>query len=120
MKNKLILSLMVGVVLWVAPVFAKENPAEAKPALTGPVEEVRQEKEALVTNINNLRNQEVRTAVLQQLFNEEVTKLRSMQANFCEKYKLDLDKFRLGLYRYDEAQGKFSLIENKPAETKNP
>lgn len=117
-KKNLILSLAIAAALSAAPAFAKENP-QVKSSLTGPVEEVRQERESLVANINNLRTQEMRVAVLQQLFNEEVTKLRSMQAAFCEKYKLDLDKFRLGLYRYDEAQGKFSLIENKPVGTKN-
>ncbi len=116
MKKRFIFSLAVAV-LWATPVFAKES-QQAKPPLTGPVEEVRQEKEFLAANIENLRNQEVRAAVLQQLFNEEVAKLRSMQANFCDKYKLDLNKFRLGLYRYDEAQGKFTLMENKPIETK--
>jgi hypothetical protein len=117
MKKNLILSFAILAVLSAAPAFAKENP-QVKPVLTGPVEEARQEKETLAVNINNLRALEMRVAVLQQLFNEEVTKLRVAQAVFCEKYKLDLDKFRLGLYRYDEAQGKFSLIENKPVETK--
>jgi hypothetical protein len=117
MKKNLILTLIAALVLCAAPLFAKES-KQVKPALTGPVEEIRQEKETLAANINSLRNQEMRISVLEQLFNDEVARLRSMQAAFCDKYKLDIDKFRLGLYRYDEAQGKFVFMDNKPAETK--
>jgi hypothetical protein len=77
-----------------------------------------QEKEILIANINNMRNQEIRAAVLQQLLNEEIAKLRNLQALFCDKYKLDVDKFRQGLYRYDESQGKFVEISLTPAEKK--
>lgn len=66
-----------------------------------------QEKDVLIAHINNMRNQELRVAILQQLFNEEIAKLRNVQALFCDRYKLDVDKWRKGLYRYDEKQGKF-------------
>ena len=70
-----------------------------------------QEKEALVANINNMRNQELRVAVLGQILNEEVAKMRDVQASFCSKYKLNVEKFRQGLYRYDDKQGKFVEAE---------
>lgn len=72
-----------------------------------------QEKDVLIANINTLRNQEVRVAILQQLLNEEVAKLRQVQAVFCDQYKLDPEKFRAGLYIYDEAEGKFVEKENQ-------
>ena len=115
MKRMIFLSL-VAALLCATPVFAKDkDPQDAKEPVTGPVEIVRQQKELLVANINNLRNQELRVAILQQLLNEEVAKLRNMQAVFCDAYKLDVEKFRLGQYRYDEGQGKFVLMDDKPA-----
>ena len=70
------------------------------------------EKNVMIANINALRNQELKVAVLQQIFNEEMAKLMQMQAVFCDQYKLDLHKFRSGLYQYDEREGKF--VERKP------
>jgi hypothetical protein len=75
-----------------------------------------EQKDLLVTNINNMRTQELRVLVLQQLLNEEAAKLRNLQSVFCDQYKLDVDKFRKGLYRYDDATGKFNETEApKPA-----
>lgn len=71
----------------------------------------KQQKELLIANINNMRNQELRVAVLQQLLNEEIAKLRNVQAVFCDQYGLDIEKFRKGLYRYDEKEGRF--VETK-------
>ena len=65
----------------------------------------------LVATVNNMRNQEVRVAVVQQLLNEESTKLRNLQSSFCEQYKLDVDKFRQGLYRFNEETGQFEETE---------
>ncbi len=113
MKQKILLALVAVALLCATPVLAIDKAKE--PALT-PVETARQEQELLITNINNMRNQELRVTVLQQLLNEEVTKLRNLQAVFCDTYKLDIDKFRMGQYRYDERQGKFVIMENKPAE----
>jgi len=117
MKQRVLLCLAAVMLLCSTVVLAKDEKAKAKeevkqPAPT-PVETARQEKEFLIANINNMRNQELRVAVLQQLLNEEVGKLRNVQAVFCDAYKLDIEKFRQGLYRYDEMQGKFVLIDNK-------
>ena len=117
MKQKFFLSLVVVALLCAAPALAKDNKGkkEAKQPAPAPVETARQEKELLIANINNMRNQELRVAVLQQLLNEEIAKLRNVQAVFCDQYKLDIEKFRRGLYRYDDGQGKFVLMESKPA-----
>lgn len=118
MKQKFFLSLIVVALLCATPVLAKDNKKgkkEAEVLEPTPVETARQEKELLIANINNLNNQQLRVAVLQQLLNEEVAKLRNVQAVFCDQYKLDTEKFRMGLYRYDDANGKFVLMENKPA-----
>jgi hypothetical protein len=74
-----------------------------------------EQKDLLVTDINNMRTQELRAVVLQQLLNEEAAKLRNLQSIFCDQYKLDVEKFRQGLYRYDDATGKFN--ETEPAKT---
>ena len=65
------------------------------------------EKDQLIANLNNMRNQEVRVIILQQLLNEEAGKLNGVQEGFCKTYKLNVEKLRQGLYRYDDAQGKF-------------
>ena len=114
MKQRFFLGVIVAALLFATPVLAKDNKKEqAKEAAQGPVEAARQEKEALIANINNMRNQELRVAVMQQILNEEVAKLRNIQAVFCDAYKLDVDKFRQGLYRYDEKTGKFVLTDGK-------
>ncbi len=116
MKQRILLGLLALVLLCATPVFAKDKgKEEAKMPVPSPVETARQEKEVLIANINNMRNQELRAAILQQLLNEEVSKLRNVQAVFCDAYKLDIEKFRAGMYRYDEAKGKFVIIDNKSA-----
>jgi hypothetical protein len=118
MRQRLFLSLVLVALLCATPVLAKDNKKgkeEAKQPASTPVETARQEKQLLITNINNLNNQQLRVAVLQQLLNEEVAKLRNTQAVFCDQYKLDIEKFRMGQYRYDDAKGKFVLMESKPA-----
>ncbi|MDD4895096.1 MAG: hypothetical protein PHW54_07300 [Candidatus Omnitrophica bacterium] len=114
MKRIIFFVLVTAILLSTAPAFAQDKKEGAKEPLQGPVEAVRQQKELLIANINNLRNQELRVAVLQQMLNEEIAKLRNMQAVFCDTYKLDVEKFRLGQYRYDDRQGKFVLIDDKP------
>ncbi len=118
MKLRAFFVLGAVFLLSVAPAFSQDKKEEAKDQLQGPVELARQQKELLIANINNLRNQELRVAVLQQLVNEEIAKLRNMQAVFCDTYKLDVEKFRLGQYRYDDRQGKFVLTDEKPVEQK--
>ena len=118
MRQRLFLSLVLVALLCATPACAKDKKKgeeKAKQPAATPVETVRQEKELLVANINNLNNQQLRVAVLQQLLNEEVAKLRNTQAVFCDAYKLDIEKFRTGQYRYDDAKGKFVLIESNPA-----
>lgn len=85
------------------------SPAENTASQEATQEQVtkQQERDMLIANINALRNQEVRVAVLQQLLNEEIARLRQVQAVFCDQYKLDPEKFRTGLYIYDETQEKF-------------
>lgn len=85
----------------------KDNKANEQAAL----QTAQQEKDLLIANINNMRTQELRVAILQQILNEEIAKLRNVQAVFCDQYKLDVDKFRKGLYRYDENKGKFVEID---------
>lgn len=84
----------------------KDDKAKDQPATAA-----QQEKDSLAANIGHMRAQELRVAVLQQLHNEELAKLRSIQEAFCAKYKLDIEKFRKGLYRYDENKGKFVEID---------
>jgi len=117
MKQRILLGLLAVALLCATPVLAKDDKKgkeETKEPVPTPVESARQEKELLVANINNLKNQQLRVAVLQQLLNEEVSKLRNIQAVFCDAYKLDVEKFRMGMYRYDEKQGKFVPMESKP------
>jgi flagellar biosynthesis protein FliP len=117
MKRCIFLSLaLLLALLSVQPLFAKEKDKAKQETLESvqvPTEQdfARQQKELLVANINNMRNQELRVAVLQQLLNEEIAKLRNIQAVFCDQYQLDIEKFRKGLYRYDEKEGKFVEVK---------
>lgn len=77
-----------------------------------PEDKVKQEKDILIANINGMRNQELRVTILQQIVSEEVGKLRNLEVVFTDHYKLDVDKFRRGLYRYDDKLGK---IVEQPA-----
>jgi len=95
---------------------AKQPPAPAQPAPTAIM--TQQEKDLLIANINAMRTQELRVAVLKQLSDEESAKLQGIQAAFCDKYKLDVNKFREGLYRYDDKAGKF--IEAEPPKPPQP
>lgn len=122
MRHKIFLILAV-VLLSCSIVLAKDEKKKVKQSATAPAQAqtaitTAQEKEALITNIANMRNQELRVAVLGQLLNEEIAKLRDVQKAFCSKYKLDLEKFRQGLYRYDEQQGKFIEVTPAPAPAK--
>ena len=117
--------VLIAVLLFSSIVLAKDEkknvkqatPAQAQAATTGAIASA-QEKEVLITDITNLRNQDLRVAVLGQVLNEEIAKLRDVQTAFCGKYKLDVEKFRQGLYRYDEKQGKFVEVAPAPASAK--
>ena len=65
------------------------------------------QRDVLISNITALRNQELRVAILQQLMDEETSQLMRMQAIFSDQYNLDTNKFRAGMYIYDEKIGKF-------------
>ena len=115
--------VLTAVLLFSGIVLAKDekkNVKQATPAqaaATGAITTT-QEKEVLITDITNLRNQDLRVGVLGQVLNEEIAKLRGVQTAFCGKYKLDVEKFRQGLYRYDEQQGKFVEVAPAPASAK--
>lgn len=102
------------------PVWAADKKSEVKqnPPITSQEAKkqgaVDKQREALFASINNLRGQELRVAVLQQLLSEEVAKLRSVQNDFCKQYKLDTEKFRQGLYRYDPNTNKFVEVKPQP------
>jgi hypothetical protein len=116
MKRYLICGIFAGMLLSSNLALAKETaaakekaapPAESKMPAPAVGQTAAQEKEALMANINSLRNADLRVAILQQLLNEEIGKRRNLEAVFCDQYKLDIDKFRKGLYSYDEKEGKF-------------
>ena len=73
-----------------------------------------QAKQQLMNDLGLMQNQEVRVIVLQQLLNREGADLRQSQAVFCDAYKLDVEKWRKGLYRYDEKQAKFIEVPETP------
>jgi len=102
--NRCFYSLVIVVVLGIIgnTAFAQE------------VSEKEAKKDLLINNITALRNQEVRVMVLQQILNEETSKLMQVQAVFCDQYNLDVEKFRAGVYRYDAEKDEFT--ERKPGE----
>lgn len=73
-----------------------------------------QARQRLMNDLGLMQNQEVRVIVLQQLLNREAADLRQSQAVFCDTYKLDVEKWRKGLYRYDEKQAKFIEVPEAP------
>ncbi len=118
MRGRVLLGLIAAVLLCTQPLQAKTKDKakeETKQAVKplAQVDKAKQEKEALITNITVLRNQELRVAILQQLLNEELAKLRDVQTAFCNKYKLDIEKLRKDLYRYDEKENKFIEVKSE-------
>ena len=110
--------VMAAVILCVSAsvCLAKDEKGKQPPAKPGApgqpaVISSQEQKDLLVANVNNMRNQELRVGILQQLLNEEIAKLRNLQAVFCDQYKLDVEKFRKGQYRFDEPTGKFVETE---------
>lgn len=92
---------------------AKPKP-QAQARTTKQQDAAAKRRQALVAEVNEMRNQEVRVAILQQLLTEEVTKMRDIQNKFCKEHRLDADKFRRGLYRYDEQEDKFVEVKPQP------
>lgn len=85
----------------------KKGGEAKKPAKNAPAQTQQDvQKQQLLAALNTMRYQEMRVGVLQQLLNEELARMSSMQQAFCSQYNLDLNKFRTGGYKYDEKQGK--------------
>lgn len=107
-RSLLVIAIVLVSIVPVLPVWAEETKKEEEKVEIET--KVQPEKEILAANeanINALQNQEMRVRVLQQLLNEEIVKLRQMEAVFCDRYNLDLEKYRAGKYRYDADNGKF-------------
>ena len=75
-------------------------------------------KEAVLKDLRLIQAQEIRLVVLQQLFNQEAAVLKQKHTAFCQANKLDEEKFKKGLYRYDEASNKFNEISTPDAAAK--
>lgn len=71
-------------------------------------EEKTASKEEVVQASRQIQAQEIRLVVLQQLFNQEAAVLKQKHTVFCQAHNLDEEKFKKGLYQYDQATGKFS------------
>ncbi|OGX46532.1 MAG: hypothetical protein A3G38_04640 [Omnitrophica WOR_2 bacterium RIFCSPLOWO2_12_FULL_51_8] len=108
MKKLVVFFAVLAVLFSIAPALAKKEKSEAQVVSVATPEA----KQALMNDVNSIRTFELRVAILQQLLNEEVAKLRGSEESFCGKYKLNVEKFRKGLYRYDDALGKF--VEQAP------
>ncbi|MFH0855802.1 MAG: hypothetical protein V1869_04775 [Candidatus Omnitrophota bacterium] len=113
-KWMLVALVLVSVCASPALLLAKDQPAKEGNQFPS-ADKAKQEKDVLIANINGLRNQDLRVAILQQILNEEVAKLRNLEAVFADQYKLDVEKFRKGLYRYDDKLGKIVEQPAKPA-----
>ena len=121
MKKFIGLFLGIGVLcaLTVVAISADNKDAD-KPKEVAPASENQaltpqdQAKQRLMNDLGLMQNQEVRVIVLQQLLNREAADLRQAQAVFCDAYKLDVEKWRKGLYRYDEKQAKFVEVLEAP------
>jgi len=84
-------------------------------------DEVTQKKQILANNFAALQNQQARVIVLQQLLNRETGDLRQMEALFCDNYNLDVEKWREGIYLYDDKAGEFVEKQvEKAEEAKKP
>ena len=102
---------------------AKKEPAKAKQKQEPAKQEQKQEPakaaeksraEQLQGDVITLRQQELVVQVLQYQHQKESQALGQMQQQFCDRYQLDAEKFRKGLYRYDEKADTF--VEQQPDE----
>ena len=108
MKKGYVLLAALLAILVASAAYAVETAQPAAPAANAQAD---QQKQAVIANFSALQNREVRVVILQQLIEREAQELKKMEAAFCENYKLDVEKWRRGEYRYDEKLGKF--VENK-------
>ena len=102
MKVKGVFFVSVMVLGFSVAACAKDSMSKAddKPAATN----------AVVTELRLIQAQEIRLVVLQQLFNQEAAVLKQKHTAFCQTNKLDEEKFKKGLYRYDEVNRKFNEV----------
>ena len=89
-----------------AAVYAKTDTVTAVPGTDKKLPDT--EKTLIASQIQELKQLELRIVVLQQIAKEHAVTLRQKQAAFCAAYKLDVEKLRKGLYQYDAQTGKFS------------
>lgn len=94
---------------------ALQAPMTEQAQVSAPKAQAAEEKKLLINNVQAMQNQEARVMVLQQLLSRETGDLRQMQAVFCDQYKLDIEKWRGGLYRYDDKGGKFVEVKAGPS-----
>jgi hypothetical protein len=102
------LALILVILLLVVPAFAQERqqaPSQADIAL-----------QQLQTELNALEMQRMTVTVLQLQLTKELNAWRQMEAVFCDKYGLNVDKWRKGLYRFDPQENKFVEVEPTAAE----
>ena len=109
------ISLVGGVLI--GPCWAAKETEKAKVSESKGVSQTQEDeqKKAFVdqvkANIAALNLQGVTVQVLGMQYQKEQSSLQQMQAVFSDTYKLDVGKFREGLYRFDEKEGKF--VEQK-------
>jgi len=108
-------AVMVAVVMMVMVNFAQAKDEKGKTEVAAQAQQMQspaeQAKAMLVGNLQAMQSQEVRLMVLQQLLAREAGDLRQMQAVFCDQYKLDVEKWRKGLYRYNDKEAKFTEVK---------
>lgn len=119
MKKPLALLLGIGMLCGASAgaIAADKQDSKAKDPIQAPTQALtpqEQAKQQLINDLGIMQNQEMRVIVLQQLLNREAADLRQAQAVFCDQYKLDVDKWRKGLYRYDDKQAKFVEVSAAP------
>ena len=113
--------MIMGLVLvYAAPLFAKEYDPEKESTedlpkatsasdLNSSTEDQvsDDQKKQTMAYLQDMGNSGMRVIVLGQLYTQETNILRQKQASFCDMYKLDVEKWRKGLYQFDEKTGKF-------------
>lgn len=107
-----ILTCLTAVGLEVVPAFAQERqqaPSQAEAAL-----------QQLQTELNALEMQRMTVTVLQLQLTKELNAWRQMEAVFCDKYGLNVDKWRKQLYRFDPKENKFVEVEPTATEPATP
>lgn len=121
-----ILLVIAGLMMtYTAPLFAQNDKGKDKTekmetaqetVAAGTAADMENQKKQTVNYLQEMGNQEMRVIVLGQLYNQEAGLLKQKQALFCDLYKLDIEKWRKGLYRYDDKTGKF--LEKEAVEKK--